>query len=81
MNYYEILEVCPRDSQEEIKQSYRRLVKQFHPDGRHDSASHDSIISLNAAYEVLRDIQRRNYYDQQLTKSQREWRNAQDQNQ
>ncbi len=35
MNYYEILEVCPIATPQEIKQSYRRLAKQFHPDSQY----------------------------------------------
>jgi molecular chaperone DnaJ len=66
MNYYEILEVCSTATQKEIKQSYRRLVKQFHPDSHHHSANHDSIIEINTAYEILGDVQRRTRYDQQL---------------
>ncbi|MEB3312473.1 MAG: DnaJ domain-containing protein [Snowella sp.] len=66
MDYYEILEVARTATQREIKQSYRRLAKQFHPDSQHQAANHDSIIQLNAAYEVLGDVQRRNFYDQQL---------------
>ncbi len=81
MDYYEILEVSRTATQREIKQSYRRLAKQFHPDSQHQTANHDSIIQLNAAYEVLGDAQRRNYYDQQLEGSdhylKREQRNSQ----
>ncbi len=47
MNYYEILEVCSTATQKEIKQSYRRLAKQFHPDSQHQSANHDSIVEIN----------------------------------
>ena len=80
MNYYEILEVCQTASQKDIKNSYRRLAKQFHPDSQHHSANHDNIIRLNAAYEVLSNVERRNRYDQQLVSksdsSKRERRNS-----
>ena len=66
MNYYKILEVCSTATQKEIKQSYRRLVKRFHPDSQHHSANHDSIVQINTAYEILGDVQRRSHYDQQL---------------
>jgi len=36
----------------EIKQAYRR-VKLFHPDGNQETANHEQIIRINAAYEVL----------------------------
>ncbi|MHC5612291.1 MAG: J domain-containing protein, partial [Nostoc sp.] len=53
-------------SQTEIKQAYRRLVKLFHPDSHQETADHEQIIRINAAYEVLGDNQNRRNYDQQL---------------
>ncbi|MBL1209933.1 DnaJ domain-containing protein [Geminocystis sp. GBBB08] len=67
MNYYEILQVEINASTTEIKQAYRRLVKEFHPDSNHKNANHDLIIILNAAYEVLSDEQNRHIYDQKLS--------------
>lgn len=65
-NHYAILQVTPSASQEEIKQAYRRLVKQFHPDINPDGGSREQIIEINAAYEVLGDIQSRKRYDNRL---------------
>lgn len=65
-NHYETLKVSPNASQAEIKQAYRRLVKLFHPDSNQETADHDQIIRINAAYEVLGDSQNRLNYDQQL---------------
>lgn len=68
INYYEILEVSPQATQGDIKQAYRRLAKQFHPDHqREEMKSQDQIILINAAYEVLKDPQHRRLYDQQLS--------------
>ena len=67
LNYYQTLEVAPQASQIEIKQAYRRLVKRFHPDSQLETANHEKIISINAAYEILSDPQRRRTYDQQLS--------------
>ncbi|MHC5832504.1 MAG: DnaJ domain-containing protein, partial [Nostoc sp.] len=58
--------VSPSASQTEIKQAYRRLVKLFHPDSHQETADHEQIIRINAAYEVLGDNQNRRNYDQQL---------------
>lgn len=63
-NHYDTLHVQPSASQAEIKKSYRRLVKQFHPDSNQDP-DHEQIIRINAAYEVLGDAQNRYSYDQQ----------------
>ena len=62
---YKILQVSPNATQAEIKQAYRRLVKQLHPDSQHENASHEEIVRLNDAYEILGDPQRRQYYDRQ----------------
>ncbi|WP_414579267.1 DnaJ domain-containing protein [Anabaena sp. CCY 9402-a] len=65
-NHYETLKVSSSASRAEIKQAYRRLVKLFHPDSNQDTANHEQIIRINAAYEVLGDSQSRLNYDQQL---------------
>lgn len=65
-NHYQILNVSHNATQAEIKQAYRRLVKIFHPDTNQDTANHEKIILINAAYEVLSDTQRRINYDQEL---------------
>ncbi len=53
----------------QVKQAYRKLAKQLHPDvqpEKSDSdAAHDRIAQVNAAYEVLGDVQARQVYDAQ----------------
>ncbi|HIK27727.1 MAG: DnaJ domain-containing protein [Oscillatoriaceae bacterium SKW80] len=68
-NHYEVLQVNPTATQAEIKQSYRRLVKLFHPDSNKETSSHEQIVRLNAAYEVLSDPQLRQSYDKQIYNS------------
>ncbi len=63
--HYQILEVHETATQAEIKQAYRRLAKQFHPDSQTEAASHDHIACLNNAYEVIGDPARRVRYDQE----------------
>ncbi|MDM9380243.1 DnaJ domain-containing protein [Chlorogloeopsis sp. ULAP01] len=65
-NHYQTLKVSPNASQAEIKQAYRRLVKQYHPDINQETANHEYIIRINAAYEVLGDTKSRQIYDHQL---------------
>jgi molecular chaperone DnaJ len=64
-DHYRTLNVSPSASQDEIKQAYRRLAKQFHPDTNSDIADHETIARVNAAYEVLGDPDHRKSYDQQ----------------
>lgn len=66
-NHYDTLKVNSSASQAEIKQAYRRLVKQFHPDSNQEAAGHEQIIRINAAYEVLGDAINRRSYDQQMS--------------
>ena len=65
MNHYQILQVNAQASQQEIKQAYRRLAKQFHPDSQQENKNCDKIIALNAAYEVLGNSKNRRLYDRQ----------------
>ena len=63
-DYYKILEVSPTATLTEIKRSYRRLARQYHPD-LNQKALDSHIKRLNEAYEVLRDPVKRAAYDEQ----------------
>jgi DnaJ-class molecular chaperone len=60
MNHYEVLGVSPTATAEEIKRAYKQLVMDHHPDRGGD---HNTFAAINAAYEVLRDPQKRAAYD------------------
>lgn len=63
-DYYKILEVDKKASQDEIKKSYRRLAKKHHPDmNKGDEASQEKFKDINEAYEVLGDSEKRKKYD------------------
>ncbi len=62
-DYYEVLGVARTASAEEIKRSYRRLVKRYHPDIYDGPDADVRIKEINEAYEVLGDSQKRAAYD------------------
>ena len=63
-NYYFILDVTEEASAEEIKTSYLRLAKKYHPDvNKHDNAE-ALFKSLQEAYSVLKEPNDRAFYDQ-----------------
>ena len=69
-NYYHMLGVKPEVTALEIKQAYRKLAKDFHPDvkfhGKSDSQREQANVymaRLNEAYETLIDKSRRANYD------------------
>ncbi len=57
---YRVLGVSPQATGSEIKAAYRALVKQHHPDAGGDATT---ILALNAAWEVLGDLERRAAFD------------------
>ncbi|HEY8511797.1 MAG TPA: J domain-containing protein [Cyclobacteriaceae bacterium] len=62
-DYYEILGVTDRASQEDIRAAYRRLVIQYHPDRNPDPSATEKIREINVAYDVLSDPEKRRKYD------------------
>src|ERR1700691_239382 len=61
---YVILEVEANCSNEDLKKSYRRLARQYHPDNNPgDAAAEARFKEACQAYEILSDPARRANYD------------------
>ena len=62
-DYYEILQVPPNATLEDIKKAYRRLALQYHPDTaeNNDSQLH-LFLEIKEAYVILSDTKRRQAY-------------------
>lgn len=63
-DYYEILNISKDASQDEIKSSFRKLAKKYHPDLNPDNKeAEQKFKEINEAYEVLGDPEKRRRYD------------------
>src|SRR3954462_2879649 len=65
-DYYDTLKVDRKASADEIRKSYRRLARKYHPDlNPGDKAAEGRFKQLQEAYDVLSDPKKRQMYDQQ----------------
>lgn len=63
-NYYQELNVKPDATDQEIKASFRKLAFEYHPDRNKDnSQAADKMKSVNEAYAVLSNPEKRREYD------------------
>lgn len=67
IDYYSILQVNEKASEEDIKQAYHKMARLFHPDNFNGSRelAAEQMAKINEAYNVLSDKKRRAMYDSQ----------------
>jgi curved DNA-binding protein len=61
---YETLDVSESAAADEIKKSYRRLARKYHPDINKSPEAEEKFKEINAAYEILSDSDKKRQYDQ-----------------
>ncbi len=63
-DYYKVLRVETSASQQQVKESYRKLAFEYHPDrNQGDTAAATQMKAINESYAVLSDPQKRSRYD------------------
>ncbi len=76
-NWYQVLGVAPEADAAQIKQAYRKLAKQHHPDRNQGSAdAAQRFKQIQQAYETLGDEQNRTRYDESLKRTTSEKRQS-----
>lgn len=64
-DYYEVLEIDKGASADDIKKSFKKLAKKYHPDlNPGDKAAEEKFKEINEAYVVLSDADKKAQYDQ-----------------
>lgn len=67
-NYYQILEVNRKSSDQDIKLNFRKLAKKYHPDMNKEPGAEEKFKDVNEAYAVLSNPEKRKKYDRQVAK-------------
>ncbi|WP_158798041.1 DnaJ C-terminal domain-containing protein [Pedobacter sp. L105] len=65
IDYYKVLGVDKKASQDDIKKAYRKLARKYHPDLNPDDKEANKMFQqINEANEVLNDVEKRKKYDE-----------------
>jgi molecular chaperone DnaJ len=62
-DYYKVLGVDRKASQDDIKKAYRKLARQYHPDTNKAAGAEERFKEVSEAYDVLGDPEKRKKYD------------------
>lgn len=64
-DYYTVLGVARKASDDEIKKAFRKLAMKYHPDkNQNDKSAEEKFKEINEAYDVLSDPKKKQMYDQ-----------------
>ena len=75
-DYYDILGIQPKADKKTIKQAFRTLARQYHPDvNPGNKEAEDKFKTINEAHQVLSDVEQRKKYDALRTQYQ-QWQQS-----
>src|SRR5881394_3065657 len=64
-DFYEVLQITPDATFDDVHRAYRALAMQFHPDRNSAPGAGLAMAAINEAYAVLSDRDRRREYDRE----------------
>lgn len=72
VDYYEVLGLKRTATHQDIRNSYKNLARECHPDKDHSPEAQEKFLAISEAHEVLSDEEAKKDYDNSLRYSQRE---------
>ena len=71
-DYYQILDIAPDSSTEEIRKAYKAASMKYHPDRNPGKDTTSQMQDINEAYAILKDDDKRSRYDQEYKRFKQE---------
>ena len=71
-DYYQILDIDPDSTTEEIRKAYKAASMKYHPDSNPGKDTTSQMQDINEAYAILKDDEKRSRYDQEYKRFRQE---------
>jgi curved DNA-binding protein CbpA len=71
-DYYQILDIDPDSTTEEIRKAYKAASMKYHPDRNPGKDTTSQMQDINEAYAILKDDDKRSRYDQEYKRFKQE---------